>query len=347
MAEEANEPHKRRPRYKGTHPRAFAEKYKELNPELYPEDVEKVLARGATPAGGHRSICLAEVLEVLAPRPGETAIDATLGHGGHALEILRAIQPGGRLFGLDRDPLELGKTEERLRAAGFGEGAFAARLMNFSGLAGLLSAEGLRGVDMVLADLGVSSMQIDNPERGFTFKREGPLDMRMDPSGGKSAAELLETISEARLRAIIEEHSDEAEAPTIARVLTQRRGRVRTTRDLAKAVRDALASRLNPEEETRKIIRRVFQALRIEVNGELEALEAFLAALPSCLRPGGRAAILCFHSGEEGRVELAFREGRERGLYSSVSEAAIRPGAEERWRNPRSSSARLRWAVRA
>jgi len=347
MAEEPETPHRRRPRYKGTHPRAFAEKYKELNPELYPEDVEKVLARGATPAGGHRSICLDEVLEVLAPMPGETAIDATLGHGGHGLAILKAIQPGGRLFGLDRDPRELALTVERLRAAGFGEEAFSPRLMNFSGIGGLPQAEGLDGVDLVLADLGVSSMQIDDPERGFTFKREGPLDMRMDQNRGESAAELLAALPEARLRAIIEEYSDEAEAPAIARVLTQRRGRILTTRDLVEAVRAALESRLNPEEETRKIIRRVFQALRIEVNGELAALDAFLAVLPSVLKPGGRAAVLCFHSGEEGRVERTFREGLGQGLYSRVAEAAIRPSAEERRRNPRSSSARLRWAVRA
>ncbi|HET7839219.1 MAG TPA: 16S rRNA (cytosine(1402)-N(4))-methyltransferase RsmH [Rectinemataceae bacterium] len=347
MAEEATEPHRRRKRYKGSHPRAFAEKYKELDPERYPEDIEKVMARGDTPAGSHRSICVREVLEVLAPRPGELAADATLGHGGHALELLKAIQPGGRLYGLDRDPLEIAKTEARLRAAGFDEDSFVARRMNFAQLPELLAAEGLAGLDMVLADLGVSSMQIDNPERGFTFKRQGPLDMRMDPGSGQSAAELLASIPEARLRRIIEDYSDESEAPVIARVLTQRRGTITTTRALAQAIRDALASRMNGEELNRKIIRRTFQALRIEVNGELDSLDRLLAALPSCLRSGGRAAILCFHSGEEGRVELAFRQGREKGLYSSAAESGIRPGPEERYQNPRSSSARLWWAVRA
>lgn len=346
MASESTEPHKRRPRYKGTHPHTFAEKYKELDPERYPEDIEKVLARGDTPAGTHRSICVREVLEALSPKPGEIAVDATLGHGGHSLEILKAILPGGRLYGLDRDPLEIAKTEARFREEGYGASEFIARRMNFADLPDLLSGEGLPGVDMILADLGVSSMQIDNPDRGFTFKRDGPLDMRMDPSSGQSAADLLLGVSEARLGQIIEDYSDEPEGKAIARVLTQRRGTVTTTAALARAVRDALASRLNTEDETRKILRRTFQALRIEVNGEFKALDRLLAALPSCLRPGGRVAILCFHSGEGGRVEAAFRSGLASGAYASMSEEALRPGPEERYQNPRSSSARLWWAAR-
>lgn len=345
-SEEPREPHRRRPRYKGTHPHTYAEKYKELDPERYPEDIAKVLARGDTPAGSHRSIMVREVLDILAPKPGEVAIDATLGHGGHSMEILKAIQPGGKLYGLDRDPLEIAKTEARFREAGFPEEAFAARHMDFADMPELLSREGLPGVDILLADLGVSSMQMDNPERGFTFKREGPLDMRMDPTKGQSAADLLLSIPEARLRSIIEEYSDEPEGKVIARVLTQRRGTVSTTRALADAVRDALASRLNPEEETQRSIRRTFQALRIEVNGEFAALERLLAAIPSCLKPGGRAAILAFHSGEEGRVEASFRAGLESGLFSAISEAGQRPSPEERYQNPRSSSARLWWAVK-
>ncbi|MBL8968759.1 MAG: 16S rRNA (cytosine(1402)-N(4))-methyltransferase RsmH [Spirochaetaceae bacterium] len=346
MASEPGEPHRRRIRYKGKHPRAFSEKYKELNPERYPRDVEKVLSRGATPAGSHRSICLREVLEVLAPKPGEIAVDATLGHGGHSLELLKAILPGGRLYGLDRDPLEIAKTSARLAEAGFGGDSFRPRLMNFAELPELLAAEGLAGVDLILADLGVSSMQIDNPERGFTFKSDGPLDMRMDPTQGRSAAELLLTIPEARLRAIIAEYSDESEAPVIARVLTQRRGTITTTTALADAIRDALAGRLNPEEVTRKIIRRTFQALRIEVNGEFAALEKLLEALPTCLATGGRAALLCFHSGEGERIEAAFREGLAAGVYAAVAAEGMKPSPEERYDNPRSSSARLWWAVK-
>jgi 16S rRNA (cytosine1402-N4)-methyltransferase len=347
IPDKPEKPHLRRPRYKGTHPRRFVEKYKELNPTLYPEDVERVRARGDTPAGSHRSICVQEVLDILAPRPGERAVDATLGHGGHTLELLKAIMPGGRLFGLDRDSLEIAKTESRLRDAGFDQTVFTAIHTNFSEIPLLLSNGQLPQVHMVLADLGVSSMQIDNPERGFTFKHDGPLDMRMNPESGQSAAELLRSITEKELRSIIEEYSDEPEAPIIARVLTLRRGTIDTTRALRDAIHYALDDRVSSEELVKKAIRRTFQALRIAVNGELSALDSLLAALPDCLLPGGRAAILCFHSGEELRVKRSFSNGLERGLYSSAAVEGIRASPQERYQNPRSSSARLWWAVRA
>ncbi|MFH2116200.1 MAG: 16S rRNA (cytosine(1402)-N(4))-methyltransferase RsmH [Spirochaetota bacterium] len=339
--------HIRRPRYKGTHPRRFAEKYKDLRPELYPDDVEKVKARGDTPAGSHRSICVQEVLDILAPRPGETAMDATLGHGGHSLALLKAIGPGGSLFGLDRDPLEIAKTEARLRDAGFGQDIFLALRTNFRELPSLLTSGRLPRVNMFLADLGVSSMQIDNPERGFTFKHDGPLDMRMDPENGQSAAELLRTIPEKLLRTMIEEYSDEPEAPIIARVLTQRRGTIDTTTALRQAIHYALDDRVESDELVKKAIRRTFQALRIAVNGELAALDALLAALPDCLLPGGRAAILCFHSGEELRIRQSFASGLDKGIYASVADEGIRASPQECYQNPRSSSARLWWAVRA
>jgi 16S rRNA (cytosine1402-N4)-methyltransferase len=345
------EPHRRRPRYKGTHPRAYSEKYKELDPGRYTADVEKVMARGATPAGSHRSICVQEVLAVLAPKPGELALDATLGHGGHSMELLKVIMPGGMLYGLDRDPLEIAKTESRVRAAGFDERAFIAVHMNFSEISKLFSENSpiarLAGADIILADLGVSSMQIDNPDRGFTFKFDGPLDMRMDPESGPSAAELLLAMSESRIRDLIDEYSDEPEAAIIARVLTQRRGTIDTTRALRDAIRYALEGRVESDDVIKKAIKRTFQAFRIVVNGELSALDALLAALPGCLNPGGRAAILCFHSGEEGRVERAFQSGLEAGVYASISPEGIRASAEERYQNPRSTSARLWWAIRA
>ncbi|PKL26438.1 MAG: 16S rRNA (cytosine(1402)-N(4))-methyltransferase [Spirochaetae bacterium HGW-Spirochaetae-3] len=344
MEDEPIGPHKRRVRYKGTHPRSFSEKYKELDSERYPGEIEKVKARGATPAGDHLSICVGEVLEILDPRPGESVVDATLGHGGHSAELLKAISPGGRLYGLDRDPVEIAKTEARLRAAGYGPESFVAVRMNFSELGSLFPIGGIDGVDMLLADLGVSSMQIDDPERGFTFKHDGPLDMRMDPDGGRSAAELLLDIPEAALRELIDEYSDEPEARVIARVLTQRRGTIDTTAALRNAVRYAVEDRVGSEDLTRKAIRRTFQALRIAVNGELDALDSLLAALPRCLNPGGRAAILCFHSGEESRVERSFREGVASGAYGSMSSEAVRASPGERRDNPRSSSARLLWA---
>jgi 16S rRNA (cytosine1402-N4)-methyltransferase len=339
--------HLRRKRYRGSHPRTFSEKYKELQPEIYSKDIERVVARGDTPAGSHRSICVAEILEVLAPKPGETAVDATLGYGGHAKEILAAILPGGRLFGFDLDPMELSKTARRLSGDGILEGAFVPVHANFARLAEVLSDAGLAGIDLFLADLGVSSMQIDDPDRGFSFKRKGPLDMRMDPERGQSAREYLLTISEAALREALRANADEAEAVSIAHAVCLRRGKLDTTRDLAEAICSAFPALTFKDSAMQRTLRRSFQAIRIEVNGEFSALEELLASLPSCLNPGARAAILSFHSGEDRRVEAAFREGLETGIYSTISTEAIRPSRDEQYGNPRSSSAKLRWAIRS
>ena len=341
--------HRRRPRYRGTHPRAFHEKYKEQHPEQYVADIEKVLARGDTPAGSHRPIMVEEILQVLRPRPGEIAVDGTLGYGGHARVILPALLPGGRLYGLDVDPLELPKTEARLRAAGFTPDVLQLRRTNFAALPHLLTEEGLEGVDIFLADLGVSSMQVDNPARGFTYKREGPLDLRMNPQKGRSAAELLRTLSVEQLQRLLEENADEPYAEQIARLLFTRRETVTTTTALAAAVREALSTLpANEREETGDApLRRVFQALRIAVNEEFSALDTLLHLLPYCLKPGGRAAILTFHSGEDRRVKRAFQQGLERGDYSAIAPAVLRPTPEERYANPRATSAKLRWALRA
>ena len=339
-------PHRRRVRYKGTHPQVFAQKYKELQAENYHDDVEKVIARGATPAGSHRSICVQEILTVLSPKPGEIAVDCTLGYGGHAKAVLQALLPGGRLYGLDVDPIEIEKTEVRFRRLGFLSDAFIVRRINFAGLPKLLADE-KNGFDIVLADLGVSSMQIDNPERGFTFKGNAALDMRMNPLRGASAALFLERTAENRLAAILQENADEPEAEEIAHVLALRRGKILTTRDLSKAVKEALESKYKSEEDITKTIRRTFQAIRIEVNGEFSALDTLLARLPECMKSGGRIAILTFHSGEDKRVAGSFQSGFETGVYSSVSTLPIFPGAQEKYSNPRARSACLRWAVKA
>ncbi len=346
MSEEAGR-HVRRKRYRGSHPRSFSEKYKERNPEAYAEDVRRVLARGDTPAGSHRSVCLAEVLEVLSPRPGETAIDATLGYGGHAREILRALLPGGRLYGFDADPIELSRTARAFAAEGLPERAFVPVHANFAILPEVLADADLPGVDIFIADLGVSSMQIDDPERGFSFKRKGPLDMRMDPESGRSARDYLAGVSEERLCEILKANADEEGAELIARAVCLRRGALATTRDLAEAICSAFPDLAYKDPAMTGILRRSFQAIRIEVNGEFAALESLLGALPSCLNPGARAAFLSFHSGEDRRIEAAFGEGRAGGLYSAVSLQPIRPSREERYANPRSSSAKLRWAIRA
>jgi 16S rRNA (cytosine1402-N4)-methyltransferase len=336
-------PHKRRPRYRGTHPRRFEEKYKERNPERYTETVEKVKASGKTPAGSHRSIMVAEILEVLAPKPGDIAVDATLGYGGHTQEILPLLQPGGRLLGLDADPIELPKAEARLRALGFGAEVFTAHRSNFAGLAQVLGQAELSGADLILADLGVSSMQIDDPTRGFSVKLDGPLDMRMNPQRGQSAASLLQRIKVEPLAELFRENSDEPYATMLAAMLAGKS--FATTRALAEAIRAALP-RLNKDDGD-LTVRRVFQALRIAVNDEFSALETFLRFLPSCLNPGGRVAILTFHSGEDRRVKKSFAAGLRDGFYSEITREVGRPSPAERNANPRSAPAKLRWARRA
>ncbi len=349
MNESSPAPHRRRVRYSGKHPRRFAEKYKEHAPQRYAADVQKIIASGKTPAGTHRPICLKEILEILAPQPGEIAVDATLGYGGHAQELLRAIQPGGRLIGLDVDPIELPKAEARLRAAGFSPETLIVRRSNFAGLPQVLAAENIPGVDMVLADLGVSSMQIDNPERGFTFKHDGPLDLRLNPQRGRPASGFLADLSEQELAAILQENADEPHAALIAQAICSARARtpLLTTPALVRVVRNALSSSRGGKEESDTSVRRVFQALRIAVNDEFGALETFLRLLPACLNPGGRVAILTFHSGEDRRVKKSFQAGERDGFYSRIAQEVVRPSPEEIRSNPRASSAKLRWAVRA
>jgi 16S rRNA (cytosine1402-N4)-methyltransferase len=334
-------PHKRRVRYGGKYPRRFEEKYKERGGD--DATIAKVLASGKTPAGTHRPIMVAEILEVLAPQPGHVAVDCTLGHGGHAREILARILPGGRLLGLDADPLELPKTESRLRELGFGPEVLTAHRSNFAGLPQVLAAKRIDGADIILADLGLSSMQIDDPARGFSVKFDGPLDMRMNPNRGQPASALLAKIRPEALAALLCENADEPDATTLAPLLAGKT--FATTKALADAIRAALSRRKS--DDITLAIRRVFQALRIAVNDEFGALDLFLKNLPLCLRPGGRVAILTFHSGEDRRVKKAFEAGLRDGLYAGISREVIRPGAEERHANPRSTPAKLRWARRA
>ena len=350
MSDEAV-PHKRRVRYVGTHPRRFEEKYKELDPARHAAELHKVMARGQTPAGMHRPICVAEILQALDPQPGEVGLDATLGFGGHAQELLQRVRPGGRLFGIDVDPLELPRTEARLRALGFDAAALIVKRQNFADFDHLLPEAG-GGFDFVLADLGVSSMQIDNPARGFSFKTDGPLDLRLDPDRGTPASMLLLSLTRPQLRDLLVDNADEPLAVALATALQGQY--LETTTQLAEVVRMAAAAALprkmpddEREAETRKTLQRTFQALRIAVNDEFGVLDRFLALLPACLKPGGRVAILSFHSGEDRRVKKAFQAGERSGVFASVAPELIRPSFEERRANPRSSSAKLRWAVKA
>ncbi len=330
-------------RYSGRNPRRFEEKYKEHNPTQHADTIAKVIASGKTPAGTHRSIMVAEILQVLAPQPGEVAVDCTLGYGGHAREILARLAPGGKLLGLDADPVELPKTEARLRALGFGPDVFIAHRTNFAGLPQALVAHQIDGTDVVLADLGLSSMQIDDPARGFSVKFDGPLDMRMNPQRGQPVSAFLQKVSADNLATLLVENADESKAAQLADALAGKS--FTTTKQLAAAIRATLPNA--GKENADLTVRRVFQALRIAVNDEFSALDTFLRHLLAGLKPGGRVAVLTFHSGEDRRVKHAFAEGRRNGVYSEIADEVIRPTPEERHSNPRSAPAKLRWARRA
>ena len=337
----------RRPRYPGKNPREFHHKYKELNAEQYPAEVQKVLASGKTPAGMHLPIMASEVLLCLRPGPGDVAVDCTLGGGGHARAILQRVRPGGRLVGLDVDPVELPRTEARLRAEGFGPDVFVARHGNFAGLPKTMAAEGLTHADVILADLGVSSMQLDDPDRGFSYKGVGPLDMRLNPQRGEPAWRMLARWSEDELVRLLEDNADEPHSELIARLLKQQQAD--TTHATERLLRAGLTTALPRLEKAavKMSIRRTFQALRIAVNDEFSALDALLRWLPQSLAPGGRVADLTFHSGEDRRVKKAFQAGRREGVYSTVADDVIRATKEETFANRRAAPAKLRWAVRA
>jgi 16S rRNA (cytosine1402-N4)-methyltransferase len=292
------------------------------------------------PASGHIPVLLEETVRILDPRPGQLVVDCTLGLGGHAVEILRRISPGGTLVGIDLDPRNLETARPRLEETG---GTFELHHANFAGLPSIL---GERRADGVLADLGVSSPHLDDPARGFSLRRPGPLDMRLDPTRGPTAADLVNRMSETELADAFFELGDERDSRKIARLIVERRRRERiaTTEALTALICEArrfslhraAGAKLHPATRT-------FQALRILVNRELANLDRLLAVLPACLKPGAAAAIISFHSGEDRRVKHAFREGKGAGLYSEIGKL-VRPGEEEARSNPRARSAKLRWA---
>ena len=353
MAEQEREQgqHKRRVRYSGTHPKNFKEKYKEHNPEKYADTIAKVIQKGSTPAGMHISIMVQEILDFLQIKPGQIGLDATLGYGGHTKAMMQCLQGQGHVYALDVDPIESAKTKERLKAQGFGEDILTVRLQNFADIDQVVADTGKK-FDFVLADLGVSSMQIDNPERGFSYKVDGPLDLRLNPQKGVSAAERLKEITEEELVGMLVENSDEPYAQEIAATVTKWRKKdkpIETTTDLKNVIEQALCYVPKDEkaEAVKKSCQRTFQALRIDVNSEFEVLYAFLEKLPQVLAPGARVAILTFHSGEDRLVKRSFKELQKEGIYSEVSKDVIRPSAEECVRNPRAKSTKMRWAIKA
>ena len=341
--------HKRRPRYSGTHPKNFREKYKEHQPEKYAETIAKVIGKGSTPAGMHISIMVKEILDFLNIQPGQQGLDATLGYGGHTKAMLEKLDGKGHIYALDVDPIESAKTKQRLEKAGFGPDILTVKLMNFADIDQVAGEHGK--FNFVLADLGVSSMQIDNPERGFSYKVEGPLDLRMNPQKGTSAAQRIKEITKEEFTGMLVENSDEPYAEEIAETLYRklRRGeQVETTTQMRETIEEAL--RFLPEsdrkEAVKKSCQRTFQALRIDVNSEFEVLYSFLEKLPDILLPGGRAAVLTFHSGEDRMVKKSFRQFYREGVYREISKDVIRPGQEECIKNPRARSTKLRWAIK-
>lgn len=342
--------YKRRVRYKGTHPKSYKEKYKELQPDKYVDDVEKIIQKGNTPAGTHRSIMVKEILDFLQIKPGQVGFDATLGYGGHTLEMLKCLKGKGHVYATDVDSLELPRTTERLAGLGFGPEIFTPIQSNFSKIDEVVMKSG--PLNFILADLGVSSMQIDNPDRGFSFKTEGPLDLRLNPNVGISAAERLKTITKDELIGMLLENADEPHAEVIAKAIInaiKRNKEIATTTQLKAIIADAL--KFLPEktraEDVKKSCQRSFQALRIDVNSEFEVLYDFLEKLPNALAPGGRVAILTFHSGEDRLVKKSFKNLLREGIYSEVASEPIRPTVEECATNSRARSTKLRWAIKA
>ena len=342
--------HKRRVRYSGTHPRTYKEKYKEHQPEKYADTISKVISKGSTPAGMHISIMVKEILDFLDIKPGQQGLDATLGYGGHTKEMLKCLNGKGHIYGLDVDPIESAKTKERLEKQGFGEDVLTVKLMNFKDIDKV--AEEAGKFDFILADLGVSSMQIDNPDRGFSYKVEGPLDLRLNPQKGISAAERIRNISAEELTGMLIENADEPYAEEIADavVTRQKRGeKIVTTKYLQRVIEEALSflPKGEQKEAVKKSCQRTFQALRIDVNQEYEVLYEFLEKLPRVLASGGRMAILTFHSGEDRLVKKSFKRFLKEGEYAEVSKDVIRPSQEECVKNPRARSTKMRWAIKA
>ena len=350
MEQETQTTHKRRVHYKGKYPKKFEEKYKELQPEKYGDTIAHVIEKGNTPAGMHISIMVKEILDFLQIKPGEIGFDATLGYGGHTKAMLERLEGQGHIYATDVDLEESAKTKKRLADLGFGEEILTVRLQNFCTIDEIAKEVG--GFDFILADLGVSSMQIDNPKRGFSFKVDGPLDLRLNQEAGISAAERLDTITREELAGMLYENSDEPYCEELAKAITDeiRKGnRIDTTTKLRAVIEKTLD--FLPEKEKKDTIKktcqRTFQALRIDVNREFEVLYEFMEKLPDALRPGGRVAILTFHSGEDKLVKRALKEGYKAGIYADYAKDVVRPSAQECVKNGRARSTKMRWAVKA
>ncbi|MBN2605474.1 MAG: 16S rRNA (cytosine(1402)-N(4))-methyltransferase RsmH [Bacilli bacterium] len=347
---DSSEPkHQRRVRYKGTHPKTFRAKYKELQPERYKETIDKIIKKGNTPAGMHRSICVDEIMNFLDIKSGQIGFDATLGYGGHSQEMLKRLNNNGHLYAVDKDPIEMRKTQERLNNLGYDSRILTVENIDFSDIDIVCAVSGK--FNFVLADLGVSSMQIDNPERGFSYKIDGPLDLRMNPKQGIPAYQRLRSMNSEEIEGMLIENADEPYAREIAEEITQHYqngNEITTTTQLRNIIEKALdfIPKSTKSDDIKKSCQRTFQAIRIDINHEFHSLFDFLEKLPEVLAENGKVAILSFHSGEDRLVKKAFKQGYKEGIYKVISPEPIRPSMEEQSSNSRARSAKLRWAIR-
>jgi 16S rRNA (cytosine1402-N4)-methyltransferase len=291
----------------------------------------------------HQPVMLEEVLSLLAPRQGDVVLDATLGGGGHSKEILKKITPGGVLFGCDADPSAVKRAGEALTDTG---GSFRLANINFRNIGGFLDSEGVKGIDRALFDVGISSYQMDEAERGFSIKNNGPLDMRMDPALKTSAADIVNRLREEELSGIIKDLGDERFHRRISRAIVDaRRGKkIATTGELAGIIYKAVGRRRGGQKIDPAT--RTFQALRIAVNDELRALEEGLSIAVSRLNRSGRIAVISFHSLEDRIVKNKFKAYSAEGVLRVLTKKPVRPKEEEVSANPRSRSGRLRVAER-
>ena len=356
---EEQKEHKRRVRYKGTHPRNYNEKYKELNPEKYQGTIEHVIQKGSTPAGMHIPILVDEILDFLKIEPGQNGLDATLGYGGHSSRMLACLQGKGHLCALDVDPIEMAKTKERLAAQGYGPEILTILHQNFANIDQVAAKYG--PFDFILADLGVSSMQIDNPERGFSYMADAPLDMRMDTTCGLTAAQWLAQASEPDIARVLRDYGEERFAGKIARAICRTREEtpIKRTAQLADLIARTVPK--NKNDSAQHPATRSFQAIRIQVNGELDELKRALSAAGSLLAPDGVLAVISFHSLEDRIVKRFLDAGAhpDKAVDSRIALPAdafapalwtdlrrIKPSVEECEANPRARSAVLRTAQR-
>jgi len=298
--------------------------------------------RGGHGAVGHVPVLLKEAIDFLAVKRGGTYLDATVGLGGHSCEIARRLGAPGHLIGFDKDPAALERAREKLTAISDAERPQITLIhASFAEVGERIAPASLDGM---MADLGVSSLQLGDPARGFSFQAEGPLDMRMNPMSGETAEQVVNHIDERELADVIYEFGEERRSRRIARAIVRSRP-IRTTQQLV-AVVSAAARSMNRKHERIHPATRTFQALRIFVNRELDDLKALLEAAPRVLKPGGRLVVISFHSLEDRIVKDALRDGARQGWYQLLTKKPVTAGAEEIDRNPRSRSAKMRAAER-